>query len=310
MSFRLFVYYCTAWGAAAALCGWVVGLLIQGDAQSLGGASLKGLALGVFVALGLGLLDALAAGSQRDLTGLSIRLFLALLIGATGGLAGGFVGQGLFQVTGGKWPALLVLGWVLTGLLVGMAPAAFDFLGAVLRNEERRGARRKLRNGLIGGTVGGLVGGVVSLMLKGVWGDVFKNADVLDLWSPSATGFVALGALIGLAVSLTQVMLREAWVRVEAGFRPGRQLLLTRPETVIGRAEKCDIGLFGDAGVEKVHAKIAREGDRWVVTDAGTPSGTLVNGQKISGPTLLRSGDRIQVGASVLTFDVRAREPA
>jgi pSer/pThr/pTyr-binding forkhead associated (FHA) protein len=116
--------------------------------------------------------------------------------------------------------------------------------------------------------------------------------------------------MIGLAVSLTQVMLREAWVRVEAGFRPGRQLLLTKPATVIGRAESCDVGLFGDPAVEKVHARITREGERWVVSDAGTPSGTLVNGQRISGPTPLRSGDRIQVGASVLSFDVRAKEPA
>ena len=47
---------------------------------------------------------------------------------------------------------------------------------------------------------------------------------------------------------------------VEAnGFRPGRQILLTRPETTIGRAESCDIGLFGDPAVERLHARITRE---------------------------------------------------
>jgi hypothetical protein len=59
MSFRLFIYYCAAWGAAAAYFGWVIGRAVEGDSQVLG-ATLRGLALGLFLALGLGLVDALA----------------------------------------------------------------------------------------------------------------------------------------------------------------------------------------------------------------------------------------------------------
>jgi pSer/pThr/pTyr-binding forkhead associated (FHA) protein len=70
------------------------------------------------------------------------------------------------------------------------------------------------------------------------------------------------------------------------------------------------VGLFGDAAVEKVHARIKREGNQWVVADAGTPGGTLVNGQRIAAPTPLRPGDRIQVGGSTLAFDVKTKEPA
>jgi hypothetical protein len=310
MSFRLFIYYCAAWGAATAYFGWVFGRLIEGDAPLMG-AALKGMSLGLFLALGLGLVDARAGASQRDGVSLGVYLTLTLLIGLAGGFLGGFLGQVLYAyVSGGKWPAFLVIGWTLTGLLIGAAPSAFDFLGVVMRNEDRRGARRKLRNGLIGGTVGGLVGGVVSLLLHSMWSAVFPDADAQSLWSPSATGFVALGACIGLAVALAQIILREAWVRVEAGFRPGRQLLLSRPETVIGRAESCDVGLFGDAAVEKIHAKIVHEGDRWLLVDAGTPSGTLLNGQRIAGPTPLSSGDRVQVGASVLSFGVRRKQAA
>ena len=176
--------------------------------------------------------------------------------------------------------------------------------------KSRRGARRKLRNGLIGGAIGGVIGGSLSLLLHGLWAGIFKDSEAESLWSPSATGFVALGACIGLAVALAQVMLREAWLRVEAGFRPGRQLLLTRPETTIGRAESCDVGLFGDATVDKIHAKIVRQGNQWLVTDAGTATGTLVNGQRLTGPTPLHSGDRIQVGNSVLAFDMKTREAA
>ena len=51
MSFRLFIYYCAAWGAAAAYFGWVMGRLIEGD-SALGGAALRGLSLGLFAGPG------------------------------------------------------------------------------------------------------------------------------------------------------------------------------------------------------------------------------------------------------------------
>jgi hypothetical protein len=302
MSFRLFIYFCAAWGACAAYFGWVAGLVVGGE--GLSGAALEGMSLGVLIALGLALVDALAAASQRDAVALGLRLTLAVLIGAAGGLVGGFFGQLFYGWL--KWEFLRVLGWVLTGLLVGVAPAAFDLLSAVLRNEDRRGARRKLRNGLIGGSVGGVAGAIVFLVVAGFWERLFQGSK--GLWSPTATGFAALGACIGLAVGLAQVMLKEAWVRVESGFRPGRELILTKPEITLGRAESCDVGLFGGQGVEKVHAKIARQGDRYLLSDAGTPGGTLLNGTRISEPTPLRDGDRIQIGNCVLTFGERRKE--
>ena len=57
-------------------------------------------------------------------------------------------------------------------------------------------------------------------------------------------------------IGLAQVVLKEAWLRVEQGFRPGRELMLVKEETAIGRAEGCDLGLFGDNGVERKHARI------------------------------------------------------
>ena len=36
-----------------------------------------------------------------------------------------------------QWRALRSEGWTLTGLLIGAAPAAFDYFSAVLRHEER-----------------------------------------------------------------------------------------------------------------------------------------------------------------------------
>src|SRR5207253_3058764 len=77
-----------------------------------------------------------------------------------------------------------------------------------------------------------------------------------NLWTPIGLGFVAIGASIGLLVGLAQIILKEAWIKVEAGFRPGRELIIAKEKTTIGRAEGSDIALFGDSGVEKTHANI------------------------------------------------------
>jgi hypothetical protein len=309
MSFRVFIYYCVVWGAATAFLGWILGRVLTEGTAVVRDAAVKGMALGLLLALGLALVDAFAGG-RPAVGALLARVLLALIIGAAGGLVGGFIGQYLYLWSDSKWSSLLVVGWTLTGLLIGAAPSMFDYLGGFLRKGERRGTNRKLRNGLIGGFVGGLVGGMLFLFLHNLWAGVFKDSDALSLWSPSATGFAALGACIGLSVATVQIVLREAWLRVEAGFRPGRQILLTRPETIIGRSEACDVGLFGDSAVEKKHAKIVREGDRWLLVDLGSQGGTLVNGQRIVGPTPLKRGDRIQVGASTLSFGVRKKEEA
>jgi pSer/pThr/pTyr-binding forkhead associated (FHA) protein len=49
------------------------------------------------------------------------------------------------------------------------------------------------------------------------------------------------------------------------------------------------------------------KGDQYAVADAGSPAGTFVNGQRIRDVFFLKSGDRIQVGNSVLVFYERQR---
>ena len=80
--------------------------------------------------------------------------------------------------------------------------------------------------------------------------------------STLAVGLVILGMCIGLLIGLAQVVLKEVWVQVEQGFRAGREMILSKPDTTVGRAESCDIGLFGDNKVEKMHARIVLKGGR------------------------------------------------
>jgi hypothetical protein len=305
MSFRLFIYYCALCGGWAAFLGWFAGRLSAPDpaAHDVQSAAVNGLWLGLLVALGLGLVDALWNLSLGRFGLIALRAGVALLVGALGGLIGGFLGQLLFLL----WGPFYVIGWTLTGLLIGASVGAFELLVALVTSFDVDAAVRKLLKGLAGGAAGGLIGGALSLLLRGAWAGVFSAKDPAHLWSPTATGFVALGMCIGLLVGLAQVVLREAWVKVEAGFRAGRELILAKERTTVGRAEACDIGLFGDPGVEKLHAQIVLAGNRYYVEDANTPSGTFVNDQPVAGRAPLRSGDLIRVGRSLLRFRERQK---
>jgi hypothetical protein len=301
MSFRLFVYYCAVCGAWAAFLGWGLGRLLGPQSMdALPRTVLRGLSLGLLLAFGVGLVDAFF--SSRRVSAIAVRGLLVAAIGLLSGLLGAAVGQVLYAATDSE--LFRGLGWVLTGLLIGASVGVFDVLARLARHEGAAGAVRKVINGVIGGGVGGLIGAVFyMLLLKGL-GWLFGRDDVL---SSSAWGFVVLGACIGLFIGLAQVILKEAWVRVEAGFRPGREVILNKDVITIGRAESCDIGLFGGQGVEKVHARITLQGRRYVLADDDTPGGTYVNDEKVVGPRELRHGDTIRLGNCVLRFGERQK---
>jgi hypothetical protein len=307
MSFRWFVYFSALCGGWAAFLGWALGRLLATESPFVE-VGVKGLILGLLIALALGVVDALwnlPAGQYAQITQ---RVGASLLVGCVGGLLGGLIGQALFDLTSNNF--FLVLGWTITGLLIGMSIGVFEFVTARRLRRPTNGPRAKLLKGLAGGALGGLAGGSLSLLLGKAIMDMFHGQDRALYWSPTAFGFVALGLCIGLMVGLSQVLFREAWIRVQSGFRAGRELLLTRDETVIGRAEGSDIALFGDPGVERSHARIVRRDNRFVLEHLGGAGGTFLNDTLLTGPTALKSGDRIRVGRSVLSFGERQKRVA
>ena len=103
---------------------------------------------------------------------------------------------------------------------------------------------------------------------------------------------------------------KKTWVKVIEGFRAGREMILSRPEVTIGRAESCDIGFFGDPRVEKLHARILQVGDHYELEDNSTPHGTYVNNQRVNGRSPLNDGDLIRIGRNIIRFSERAKRPA
>jgi hypothetical protein len=308
MSFRLFIYYCALCGGGGAFLGWMLGRPVN-LSNGILAQGLKGMFLGLSVALALALVDALWVFSLRRFVSIGLRVATAVIVGTMGGLLGGLVGQALYGWK--EFGVFLVFGWTITGFLIGVSLGVFDLLSSLAQGQDPGAALRKILKGVLGGTLGGIVGGILSLLLLGGWTRLLRllgeNTEVESrLWSPSAWGFVALGVCIGLLIGLAQVILKEAWLKVEAGFRKGREIILSKPEITIGRAESCDIGLFGDPQIEKLHARIRQEGNHYLLIDEGT--GTYVNEELIHGSRILRSGDAIRMGKCVLRFGERQKQ--
>jgi len=84
---------------------------------------------------------------------------------------------------------------------------------------------------------------------------------------------------------------------VKIQFKDGRAepLLIMAPGRTIGRDDVNDIVIDVD-GVSGFHADLRVDGDTVTITDVKTPSGTFVNGERISTPTTVRLGDVVSVG--------------
>lgn len=305
MSFRLFIYYCALCGAWAGLLGWALGTLLAPSSPGMGRDCLMGLALGLCIALGLGLVDAFWNLGSGQIGKILMRGLVALVIGALGGLLGGLLGNVLVNLAA----PLFIVGWTFAGTLVGASVGGFELLASLFSGKDVGSSTSKLVKCLIGGTIGGVLGGGIALVMI-QFGAGVLNKPITWLWSPTATGFVALGACIGLLVALAQVILKEAWIKVEAGFRPGRELILAKETTVVGRAEGSDIALFGDNGVEKQHAFIVQQNGNYFLEDQNTPGGTFVNDQPARGRVPLKNGDLIRMGRSQLRFSEKQKKRA
>jgi DNA-binding response OmpR family regulator len=91
-------------------------------------------------------------------------------------------------------------------------------------------------------------------------------------------------------------------VLVGQGPVAGARFPLTRPVTILGRAEDCDVQL-DDPLASRRHAEVRRETWRYVLIDLGSRNGTLVNGEAITTPHHLQHGDAISLASIPLRFE-------
>ena len=83
-----------------------------------------------------------------------------------------------------------------------------------------------------------------------------------------------------------------------------RRLLLPPAGGVVGRSRDCDI-VLEDAGISRRHAEIRPAADGWTIADLGSTNGVVLNGRAVRSRHPLRPGDRIELGSTQITFEVR-----
>jgi FHA domain/Domain of unknown function (DUF1707) len=82
--------------------------------------------------------------------------------------------------------------------------------------------------------------------------------------------------------------------------RPVRPLPLEFPRGAgaffsIGRASGCDLTI-ADLTVSRVHARLERTAEGWLLTDLSSTNGTRVNGWRVRGQVRVRAGDLVSFG--------------
>ena len=87
-------------------------------------------------------------------------------------------------------------------------------------------------------------------------------------------------------------------VVVEPAEQRGRSFSVGT-EMTIGRAAGCQVTL-DDTYASQLHARIFQRDGQFLVEDLGSTNGTYLNRQKVAGAIALHTGDKVQIGNTVL----------
>ena len=78
----------------------------------------------------------------------------------------------------------------------------------------------------------------------------------------------------------------------------GRRYSLAE-ELTVGRAAGCQVTI-DDTYASQLHARVFARDGQMFVEDLGSTNGTYLNSKKVHGPQVMRRGDRLQVGNTVM----------
>jgi hypothetical protein len=177
-----------------------------------------------------------------------------------------------------------IIGWVIFGILLGVATGAPKKSGVAIRNAG------------LGGALGGIVGGILFVQINGLLGGANP---VLSL----AIGMTILGASIGFLIALVEGAL-SAVLKITSGVYNGREILIVHDAITIGRDEVRDEYIGADSAIASQHAEIRKGGGSHAIIPVNGV--VTVNGQQIGGSCQLSNGDQIILGKTNMIYHWRA----
>lgn len=86
---------------------------------------------------------------------------------------------------------------------------------------------------------------------------------------------------------------------IQQGPTVGKEYVLSKPQTILGRDPSADIVLNSN-GVSRRHARISKQGGNYFLEDLGSSNGSFLNGQRVSTRQQLAPGMQIQLGQGVI----------
>lgn len=86
-----------------------------------------------------------------------------------------------------------------------------------------------------------------------------------------------------------------AALTISHGPGAGRRFFIGAAAVTIGRDAQCDVPV-DCTWVSRQHARITWSGREYIVEDLGSTNGTFINGKRVVGPGVLKSGDLLQLG--------------
>lgn len=242
--------------------------------------------IALFIGLFLGIGEGIYYGSKQNAIKYAvIGAAVSVVIGGISGYLAQWMYSSMLSDDPSVFAAAFVrgLGWAIMGLGVGVA------VGLIKPNVRR----------IISCAIGGFIGAFIGGFLFNFVGKVIPN----DMGS-RGVAIVIMGILIGIGVGLLEQFAKSAWLKVIRGEFEGKEYLIFPGTTSIGNNSKNTIVLFKDKLVGPHHCDIVMQGSKYILKDCGTPMGTVVNGMKTT-QHILRQGDAIAIGNSVLVFNTK-----
>lgn len=84
-------------------------------------------------------------------------------------------------------------------------------------------------------------------------------------------------------------------LKVVGGKNDGREIVVSVPKFIIGRGETAHLRPSSDL-VSREHCCVMVSDGKVVIQDLGSRNGTYVNGEKLEGPHIAKTGDSLRIG--------------
>jgi pSer/pThr/pTyr-binding forkhead associated (FHA) protein len=97
----------------------------------------------------------------------------------------------------------------------------------------------------------------------------------------------------------------EDALEVLNGPEDGRLFPLRGQTMTIGRLDAAEIALQLDETISRNHARLTHTGERYAIEDLGSTHGTSVNGKPVHAEEVVKGGDIILVGSTLLRLRLK-----